>query len=107
MTDEVISLAASDHPAVVTYLSQQHDIYATIAHDVDAVMDRACREGDVEKVKELLETMDYDVERWKDEEGQFLPLSPMYMAVKFGHYDIVRLFAEQNDEEDAVAGTTT
>ena len=59
------------------------------------MMDKACREGDVAMVKKLLEEENYSVEKWKDDEGKYLALSPMYMAVKFGHYDVIQVFAEK------------
>eukprot|EP00980_Cylindrotheca_fusiformis_P025525 scaffold13987_cov132-Cylindrotheca_fusiformis.AAC.2 len=102
--DEALSLAREyGHNEVADLLLQHIDLYAGLEDNPDAIMDKACREGDAIKVRQLLEEGNYDVEKWKDEEGKYLALSPMYMAVKFGHYDVVQLFAEKGVQVDMAA----
>jgi ankyrin repeat protein len=102
--DEALSLAREyDHKEVADLLLKHVDLYSGLEGDLDAMMDKACREGDVAKVRKLLEEENYDVEKWKDEEGKYLGLSPMDMAVKFGHYDLIQLFAEKGIQVDIAA----
>jgi len=108
--EEALSLSREyDHPQVATYLQQHVDIYSNIdSADLDTMMDKACRNGDSLKVRELLEDENYDLDQWKDGEGKYLALSPMYMAMKFGHYDVVQLFIDRgggmiDDVESALA----
>lgn len=72
-------------------------------------MDKACRNGDSLKVRELLDDENYNLDQWKDGEGKYLALSPMYMAVKFGHYDVVQLFMDRGgvmiDEVESALAT--
>lgn len=95
--EESVSLSREhDHHALSDYLRQHFNIYANIdKDDIDAIMDKACREGDVEKVRELLNDEQYNLSQWLDDDGKFVALSPMYLAVKFGHYDVVQLFMER------------
>lgn len=94
VNDEPVSLAREyEHWEIAEYLAQRADLYSELGGDLDAIMDKACREGDGAKVKQILEEEDYDISKWKDEEGKYLALSPMYMAVKFGHYDVIQIFA--------------
>ena len=51
-------------------------------------------------VRKLLEDENYDVSKWKDEDGKYLAFSPMYLAVKHGHMDVVQLFAEKGLQVD-------
>lgn len=102
--DEALSLAREyEHKEIAELLLTHVDLYSGLADDPDAMMDKACREGDVAKVRQLLEVENYDVDKWKDEEGKYLSLSPMYMAVKFGHYDVIHLFAEKGVQVDMTA----
>ena len=48
----------------------------------------------------------YDLDQWKDGEGRYLALSPMYMAVKFGHYDVVQLFTDRGSVDDMESALT-
>jgi len=99
--DEPLSLAREyEHKEVVDYLIKLADLYTSFGGDLDAIMDKACREGDGAKVKQLLEEENYDISKWKDEEGKYLALSPMYMAVKFGHYEVIQIFAELGIQVD-------
>lgn len=99
--DEPLSLAREyEHKEIADYLVELADLYSNLGGDLDAIMDKACREGDGAKVKQLLEEDKYDLSKWKDEEGKYLALSPMYMAVKFGHYDVIQIFADLGIQVD-------
>jgi hypothetical protein len=94
--EEALSLAREyDHKDVANYLLGKIDFYQHLEGDLDAIMDKACREGDVLKVQQLLDEESYDVTKWQDSEGKYLALSPMYMAVKFGHFNITQIFSEK------------
>lgn len=101
--EEAVSLSREyDHHELSAYLSQHVDIYANIdENDIDAIMDKACREGDINKVRQILDDTNniYDLNQWKDTDGKYMTLSPMYMAVKFGHYDIMQLFMDRGGGE--------
>eukprot|EP00985_Skeletonema_marinoi_P017066 scaffold9276_cov146-Skeletonema_marinoi.AAC.4 len=109
--EEAVSLAReNDHEDIATYLQQHVDIYSNIdSTDLDTIMDKACRNGDSTKVRELLDDENYNLDQWKDGEGKYLALSPMYMAVKFGHYDVVQLFMDRGgvmiDEVESALAT--
>ena len=80
--EEALSLAREfNHTQVADVLSKFVDLYSALNGDDDAIMDKACREGDVEMVRKLMEEQNYNVDKWKDEEGKYLALSPMYMAL--------------------------
>ncbi len=112
--EEALSLAReNDHFEVATFLQEHVDFYSSIdSSDLDAIMDKACRNGDANKVRELLDDENYDLDQWRDGDGKYLALSPMYMAVKFGHYDVVQLFSDRgggliDQMESALAGAVT
>ena len=42
----------------------------------------------------------YDVEKFRDEDGKWLAFSPMYLAVKNGHMEVIQLFAERGIQMD-------
>ncbi|KAL3786938.1 hypothetical protein HJC23_013273 [Cyclotella cryptica] len=91
--DESLSLAReSSHKDVTEYLLQHIDLYSEIQNDPDAMMDRACREGDVNMVRKLIEEEGYGIEK--------CALGPMYMAVKFGQIDVVQFFREKGVDID-------
>lgn len=73
--------------------------------DEDAVMEKACRIGDLSKVQNMMDN-GYDYEKWKDKDGKCLGFSPIYMALKYGHMDIVQIFAEKGMEVDAPMTTS-
>jgi len=94
--EEAISLAREDdHNEVADYLLKHVDIYAALEGDADEIMMKACREGDAKKVRQILEEENYDIEKWKDDEGKYLAFSPMYLAVKNGHMEVIQVFAEK------------
>lgn len=108
--EEAVSLSReNDHHQIATYLLQQQhvDIYSNIdVTDLNSIMDKACRNGDTVKVRQLLDDEQYDLDQWKDGEGRYLALSPMYMAVKFGHYDVVQLFTDRGSVDDMESALT-
>ncbi|EJK77288.1 hypothetical protein THAOC_00889 [Thalassiosira oceanica] len=91
--EEALSLAREyDHPDVADYLFNKIDMYSNLEND-DEIMEKACREGDNKRVKELL-GQGYDVSKFKDEEGKWLAFSPMFLALKNGHLEVIQIFAE-------------
>ena len=70
------------------------DPYAHLDGDQDEIMMKACREGDAQKVTAMLAD-GYDYNKWKAEDGKYQFFSPMNMAVKRGHIEIVQLFMEE------------
>jgi len=98
--EEALGLAREyDHKEVADFLLKHVDLYSGLEGDSDAIMERACREGDVNKVRKLLEE-DYDIGKWTDDEGKYLAFSPMYLAVKNGHMELIQLFAEKGMKVD-------
>lgn len=108
--EEALSMARDEnHNEVVEFLLKHVDLYSSLEGDTDAVMEKACREGDVSKVRMLLEEEKVDFEKWKDDDGKFLAFSPIYFAFKNGHMDLIQLFAEkgvQMDMADALPDAT-
>lgn len=99
--EEALSLAREyDHNEVAEYLLKHVDMYSGLEGDSDAIMEKACREGDTSMVRKLLEEENYNIEKWKDEDGKYLVFSPMYLAVKNGHMDVIQLFAEKGVQVD-------
>lgn len=99
--EEALSLAREyDHSEVAELLLKHVDLYVGMEGDADAMIEKACREGDVERVRKLLEEEDYDVTKWRDGDGKYLAFSPMYLAVKNGHMDVIQLFAEKGVQVD-------
>ncbi|KAL7553251.1 hypothetical protein ACHAWF_016918 [Thalassiosira exigua] len=98
--EEALSLAREhDHNEVVDFLLKHVDLYSDLDGDADAIMEKACREGDVNMVRKLLEEENYDMAKWV-KDGKYLAFSPMYLAVKNGHLDVIQLFAEKGVEVD-------
>ena len=94
--EESLSLAREfHHTNVIEYLLQHIDLYDGMHGDVDSIMEKACYEGDVHMVKKLLEEENYDVDKWKDKDGNFLKCTPLHMAVRKCHVDLIQLFAEK------------
>ena len=99
--EEAISLARDDnHNDVVDYLLDHVDVYANLQGDTDEIMTKACREGDAVMVRKLLEEDNYDVDKWKDDDGKYLAFSPMYLAVKHCNMDVIQIFAEKGVQLD-------
>ena len=93
--EEALSLAREyEHNDVAEFLLQHIDLYSCLEGDEDAIMEKACREGDANMVRKLLDE-EYNIEKWKDDEGKWLAFSPIYLAVKNAHLDVVQLFAER------------
>lgn len=99
--EEALSLAREHgHTIVAEHLLNNVDLYSGLEGDTDAIMEKACREGDADMVRKLLERESDNIEKWRDEDGIY-----MYLAVKNGHVDVIQLFAErgvQRDSTDAV-----
>ena len=104
--EEALQLARDDdHHEVSEYLLKHVDLYSNLKGDEDGIMEKACREGDANMVRKMLEEDNYDIGKWKDESGKFLAFSPMYLAVKNGHIEVINLFAEMGvnmDELDVI-----
>lgn len=99
--EEALSLAREEnHDEVVEFLLKHVDLYLGLEGDTDAIMEKACREGDISKVRTLLEEERVDIEKWKDDDGNFLAFSPIHLAVKHGHLDLIQLFAEKGMQVD-------
>ena len=99
--EEALSLAREDnHNEVAEYLLKHVDLYSGLEGDTDGIMEKACREGDLAMVKKLLEEEKYDIEKWKAEDGKFLAFSPIHLAVKNGHLDLIQYFAESGVQMD-------
>lgn len=99
--DEGLSLARDeDHKEVVKFILEHIDLYKGLEADVDAIMEKACREGDLARVQKLMEE-GYDCKKWMDDEGKYHQFSPMFMALKYGHFEIIQLFTEAGVEIDA------
>uniref|UniRef100_A0A7S3LBU9 Uncharacterized protein n=1 Tax=Amphora coffeiformis TaxID=265554 RepID=A0A7S3LBU9_9STRA len=89
------SASATATPEVVDLIRQHMDPYAALEGDEDEIMMKACREGDLAKVTAML-VDGYDYNKWKTaEDGKYQLFSPMHMAVKRGHFDIVQLFMDK------------
>ena len=79
------------HNEIVNTLIEHIDYYAGLGGDIDEIMIKASREGDLAKVQELI-TDGYDFNKWMDEDGSYREYSPIYIAMKNGHVDLIREF---------------
>jgi len=103
--DECLSLARDEnHNEVVEFLLKHGDLYSSLQNDMDAIMEKACREGDISKVRQLLDEEKVDLDKWRDDDGKFLAFSPIYLAVRHGHMDLIQLFAERGIQVDMTDG---
>jgi ankyrin repeat protein len=94
--DEALSLAREyHHNEVAEYLLEHIDLYSGLEGDSDAIMEKACREGDLNRVQKLLDVENYNIDKWKDVDGKCLALSPLHLAVKNCHVNLIQLFAER------------
>jgi Ankyrin repeats (3 copies) len=80
-----------EHKEIVDILSEHIDLYAALGGDIDEMMIKASREGDVKKVQELI-AEGYDFNKWKEEDGSYREYSPIYVAMKNGHVELIREF---------------
>ncbi len=85
------------HKEVVDFLMQNMDLYKHLEGDEDEIMMKATREGDLDKVKELLEK-GYDLDKWKDESGNYQAYSPISVAYRTGNMKIMQVFMENGME---------
>ncbi|KAL3769195.1 hypothetical protein ACHAWO_000841 [Cyclotella atomus] len=84
--DEALELSRESGNAEVTkYLLENIDLYSNLDGDADAIMDKACREGDIAMVRRML-NFGYSPEQCAQ--------GPLFIAMKCGHMDIVSLFRE-------------
>ena len=86
LDDEALELSReSNHTQVTEYLLKHIDLYSNLDGDPDAIMNMACREGDIDMVKRMI-NFGYSLEQCAQ--------GPMFIAMKCGHMDIVTLFRE-------------
>lgn len=86
------------HKHIQTILRQYIDFYTGL-NDIDEIMIKASREGDVEKVKELIRE-GYDFDKWKEADGSYQEYSPIYVAMKNGHVEVIREFMQAGVEAE-------
>jgi hypothetical protein len=79
------------HHEIVDILREHVDLYAGLRGDIDEIMIKASREGDLKKVQELIAD-GYDFNKWKDDDGSYREYSPIYVAMKNGHVELIREF---------------
>ena len=87
------------HNHIVPLLRQHIDFYAGLNGDIDEIMIKASREGDVEKVQELI-AQGYDFDKWKNDDGSYQEYSPIYIAMKNGHVELIREFMQAGVEAE-------
>eukprot|EP00580_Thalassiosira_gravida_P017402 CAMPEP_0201671072 /NCGR_PEP_ID=MMETSP0494-20130426/28528_1 /ASSEMBLY_ACC=CAM_ASM_000839 /TAXON_ID=420259 /ORGANISM="Thalassiosira gravida, Strain GMp14c1" /LENGTH=311 /DNA_ID=CAMNT_0048152311 /DNA_START=99 /DNA_END=1034 /DNA_ORIENTATION=+ len=103
--DECLSLSRDEnHNEVVEFLLKHVDMYSNLQNDMDDIMEKACREGDISKVRTLLDEEKVDLDKWRDDDGKFLAFSPIYLAMRHGHMDLIQLFAERGVQVDMTDG---
>jgi hypothetical protein len=86
------------HAEIAAYLRQTIDYYVGM-DDIDDIMIKASREGDINKVQELIAD-GYDFTKWKEEDGTYQEYSPVYVAMKNGHIDVIREFLQAGVEAE-------
>ncbi|CAB9507129.1 Ankyrin repeat [Seminavis robusta] len=86
------------HGDIATLLRGKIDFYVGM-EDVDDIMIKASREGDVKKVQELIAD-GYDFGKWKDSDGTYQEYSPIYVAMKNGHIEVIREFLQAGVEAE-------
>jgi ankyrin repeat protein len=94
--DEALELSReSGNPEVTKYLLENIDLYSNLDGDADAIMSKACREGDIKMVQRML-NFGYSPEQCAE--------GPLFIAMKCGHMDIVTLFREVGVEMNLELG---
>jgi len=66
--------------------------------DVDEIMLKASREGDVPKIRQLIEE-GYDFDKWKDEDGNYKQFSPVSVAYKCGNIEVIQVMVQEGGLE--------
>ncbi|KAL7460934.1 hypothetical protein ACHAXS_001370 [Conticribra weissflogii] len=66
--------------------------------DVDEIMLKASREGDVPKIRQLIEE-GYDFDKWKDEKGNYQQFSPISVAYKCGNIEVIQVMVQEGGLE--------
>lgn len=85
----------SDNSDVTQYLLKHIDLYSDLDGDADDIMVTACREGDIDMVRRML-NFGYSLEQ--------VAQGPFFMALKCGQMEIVTLFREMGVEIDLNMG---
>lgn len=93
--DAMILAREEGHNEVADYLQKHVDYYAGLEGNADAIMEKACREGDLNKIQHLVEVDKYNIEKWMNEDGLCVALAPMYSAVRNGHVNVIQFFVEK------------
>lgn len=89
------------HGELHDLLRSRMDWYAGM-EDLDDVMMKASREGDVPKVQELI-AKGYNMSKWKKEDGEtYEEYSPIFVAMKNGHIEVIREFLEAGVEAELI-----
>merc|ERR1712228_317459 len=104
--DAIDQAKENGHDEIHTLLRSKMDWYADLdPNDLDEIMIKASREGDVPKVKELIEK-GYDMSKWKkvggEDDGSYQEYSPIFIALKNGHIDVIREFLEAGVEAELI-----
>jgi ankyrin repeat protein len=86
------------HVEIAALLRQTIDYYVGM-DDIDDIMIKASREGDINKVQELIAN-GYDFDKWKEEDGTYQEYSPIYVAMKNGHIEVIREFLQAGVEAE-------
>ena len=86
------------HVEIAAHLRHLIDYYVGM-EDIDDIMIKASREGDVKKVQELIAN-GYDFDKWKEGDGTYQEYSPIYVAMKNGHIEVIREFLEAGVEAE-------
>lgn len=87
------------HKNIVALLMEHINLYEGLDGDIDEIMIKASREGDVKKVQELIRD-GYDFDKWKDSDGSYQEYSPIYVAMKNGHIEVIREFLQAGVEAE-------
>jgi len=96
--EEGLDLAKeSGHDEIVKLMLEHVDLYSGLEGDVDEIMMKACREGDVTTVRKMMDE-GYDYQKFKGEDGKYQQYSPIFMAMKNGHINIIQVFVEAGIE---------
>lgn len=87
------------HKEIASIIFEKIDLYEDLGGDIDEIMIKASREGDISKVQELIGN-GYDFDKWKKEDGSYQEYSPIYIAMKNGHIQIIQEFIQAGVKAD-------
>ena len=85
------------HKEVQSIMFENIDLYKDLEGDQDEIIIKASREGDIKMVKKMLDE-GYDLDKWKDENGNYQKYSPISIAYKCGHIDIIQEYIKAGVE---------